>query len=269
MGALETPQHAFFTVLGLGGVAYSSVAVVQLKPFDASLAFVLAVGCWFIFLLENEVKKQRSGESKSTRREKSISAPDKKAGAGDGLSELDLTGYAKAIGVSMRTGTGFAEGSTLSKIMMDSLAKEYLRCMSALKCYQTTFGPLLDDIAEPLEVGALDSAAAPTPRSPMANPPSPDPKRRTSNEAQTGTSLCANVGGLADRVSAASSSTASSSSSHAANIQQPQMCQMSDDEKTISPVKPRLNQERREEPAAAAVPQPQPASSSSFGIFGG
>merc|ERR1719476_701184 len=102
------------------------------------------------------------------------------------MSELDLTGYAKAIGVSMRTGTGFAEGSTLSKIMMDSLAKEYLRCMSALRCYQTTFGPLLEDIAEPLEVevGAAESVAAPTPRSPMANPPSPDPKRRLSNEAQ-------------------------------------------------------------------------------------
>lgn len=137
----------------------------------------------------------------------------------DGTSELDLTGYAKTLGVSIRNGVVHKEGSTLSKILMDSLAKEYLRVVSALRCYQNAFGPLQEESADQDEVATQSAASlphsptrmrpadplstthtslnlgmdlaalaveqpAPTPRSP-AGPPSPDPRRcrQQSNEA--------------------------------------------------------------------------------------
>mmetsp|Transcript_66353 Transcript_66353/g.103627 ORF Transcript_66353/g.103627 Transcript_66353/m.103627 type:complete len:197 (-) Transcript_66353:105-695(-) len=94
------------------------------------------------------------------------------------MCELDLTGYAKTLGVSLGTGTGLEEGGTLSKILLDALAKEYLRCMSALKCYQQTFGALPEDTeSNEVAVAEFESGKALTPRSPMANPPSPDPRR--------------------------------------------------------------------------------------------
>eukprot|EP00927_Polykrikos_kofoidii_P023309 TRINITY_DN21517_c0_g1_i1.p1 TRINITY_DN21517_c0_g1~~TRINITY_DN21517_c0_g1_i1.p1 ORF type:complete len:415 (+),score=55.51 TRINITY_DN21517_c0_g1_i1:100-1344(+) len=44
--------------------------------------------------------------------------------------------------VGSHGGRSGAVGGTLSSLMMNALAKEYLRCVSALQCYREAFGPL-------------------------------------------------------------------------------------------------------------------------------
>jgi hypothetical protein len=204
VGPFQSVQHTFAIFLGVAGIVCFSIALVQQRPFDATLAAVLIMLCWYIFYLHTAREKLKA-------RQVCGSPQDSVAGRtghatsvdADGMSELDLTGYAKTLGVSISSGTGLEEGGTLSKILLDALAKEYLRCMSALKCYQQAFGAMPEDIESnqaaiaslampihlPLDtVAGTESSTAQTPRSPMANPPSPDPKRcRQHLEAQSST----------------------------------------------------------------------------------
>jgi len=222
---LHTAPHALVAFVGGCGFVCFSLALVQKAPLDASLAAVLFLLCLYIYTLQSERCRQKSmlqeaftgvsihlpGDSKFSA---STSA---KAKAADGMSELDLTGYAKTLGVSMRNGVAHKEGSTLNKILMDALAKEYLRCISALKSYQAIFGPLLGEDAvesQPSDTNheisnpmgtyetdsfnlAMDLAAvaetlgeiAQTPRSPPG-PPSPD-RRRPGQTANVGPALSA------------------------------------------------------------------------------
>jgi hypothetical protein len=195
-------QHTFAIFLGFGSILCFSLALVQQKPFDATLAAVLIMLCWYIFYLHTErgklIARQVCGPQQDSVARRAGHTTSVEA---DGMSELDLTGYAKTLGVSISAGTGLEEGGTLSKILLDALAKEYLRCMSALKCYQEAFGALPEDIESnqaataspamavhlPLDtVAGTESSSAQTPRSPMANPPSPVPRRcRLHVEAQS------------------------------------------------------------------------------------
>jgi hypothetical protein len=189
---------------------------IRQKAFDASLSAVLLLLCLYIYTLLSERCRRRS-ESQEAFVGVSVLSSDPKASAArttaDGISDLDLTGYATTLGMSIRNGVVHKEGSTLNKILMDALAKEYLRCIAALKCYQETYGPLKekeenvaeqDSVApqlppretEPpaksdplvtslsqlniaMDLVALAEGAAPTPRDPaeLGGPPSPEPKR--------------------------------------------------------------------------------------------
>jgi len=223
---LQTPHHALFALFGAAGFASFSFALVQQKPFDATLAAVLVMLCLYIYTLHSERCQRKSEWRESFAGVSVLSSSPKgsKAGiragaaraAADGTSELDLTGYAKTLGVSIRNGVVHKEGSTLNKLLMDALAKEYLRCVSALRCYQSAFGPLQEDDLPEKDDGAaqsrtvdehsgpdpltstmnslnlaMDLAAlaepATTPRSPggMQGPPSPDPKRCRVNSGIT------------------------------------------------------------------------------------
>jgi len=209
MGPFQSPQHTFAILLGLAGIVCFSFALVQQRPFDATLAAVAVILCWYIYFLHTERGKLHARQPDSLSQDSVTHATEHITSLeSDGMCELDLTGYAKTLGVSLGSGTGLEEGGTLSKILLDALAKEYLRCMSALKCYQQAFGALPEDIETnqatrvrtepspsvpmllPLElVASTEPSAAPTPRSPMANPPSPDPRRsRLQTEAQSSTS---------------------------------------------------------------------------------
>lgn len=225
---LHTPYHATIALLGVASFTSFSFCLVWQKPFDACLSAALVLLCLYIYTLQSE-RCQRKSEWRGSLVNESLSSLStgsprhSKAAAraaADGTSELDLTGYAKTLGMSIRNGVVHKEGSTLNRILMDALAKEYLRCMSALRCYQTTFGPLQEDVPEQdvidssaqsrtvsqepsransrrdplsttlntlnigMDLAALSEPAAPTPRSPTG-PPSPDPKRcRVINSGQ-------------------------------------------------------------------------------------
>merc|ERR1719440_970700 len=181
---LKSPHHALVFLCGAGGFAAFSYALLQKRPFDASLAAVIVLVLLYIYTLQSERCRR-----KTEWRESVIGASlngglsighlpiESKAGskgaarsaaarvAADGTSELDVTGYATTLGVSIRNGVVHKEGSTVSKILMDALAKEYLRVVSALRCYQNTFGPLQEDLVEQDEV-ATQSAPSVRPADP-------------------------------------------------------------------------------------------------------
>jgi len=221
---LQTPRHALVALFGVCSVASFSFALVQQKPFDASLSVVLAVLCMYTYTLQSDrcrTKAMMFLEEKLVGvTVDSSNSHSRATGANAATSELDLTDCAYQLGVCIRTtGVAHKEGSTHNKVLMDALAKEYLRCTSALKYYQNAFGALPKDSSaqdesisvenessrqDPLittlktlnlgvDLAALgasgeSSSAAPTPRSPPG-PPSPDPKRsravnnRDNNEA--------------------------------------------------------------------------------------
>jgi len=59
-----------------------------------------------------------------------------------GLSELDMTGFAQSLG--MQFDTSLPQSGTMSKVMMVTLVKEYLRCVTELQKYQAKYGPIDD-----------------------------------------------------------------------------------------------------------------------------
>jgi len=204
---LQTPHHAAVALCGVGGFVSFSLGLVGKKPFDASLSAGIVVLCLYIYTLHSERCRQKSELPEGFAGVSVLSADGRSTKAPAGTSELDLTGYATTLGVSIRNGVVHKEGSTLNKILMDALAKEYLRCVTALKSYQSAFGPLQEDFPEPvteppvhpmdhtdhfnttitslnLDLGMVESAAN-TPRSPTGIE-SPDPKRcRARNEEAT------------------------------------------------------------------------------------
>lgn len=127
-----------------------------------------------------------------------------KAAAADGTSELDFTGYAKTLGMSVRNGIVHKEGGTLNKILMDALAKEYLRCVAALRYYQTTFGPLQDD---PLEHQGDFLARGGVAASPIAAI-DPDASRTQSSSTSLNPSL--DLATITDSAAAAAANLANS-----------------------------------------------------------
>lgn len=212
---LQTPHHAAVALCGLGGFISFSLALVGKKPFDASLSAGIVVLCLYIYTMHSERCRQKTEFSEGFTGVSVLSTDGRsKKAANDGTSELDLTGYATTLGVSIRNGVVHKEGSTLNKILMDALAKEYLRCVTALKSYQSAFGPLQEDLSEApartvfgppmhptdpshtdhlnttitslkLDLGGMVESAANTPRSPTGIE-SPDQKRcRARNEKAT------------------------------------------------------------------------------------
>lgn len=194
---IKTAPHAAIALLGAGSFSAFSYSLVQQLVFDACLAAGLAAICLHIYTLLSERCLQRSYKMAALSAisvEKTSSGKDET----EGVAESDLTGCATRLGVSVREGTA-SKGGTMNRLMIDALAKEYLRCTAALKCYQTTFGPLPDEAgedvpqpdADPLTSGTLEALKIPmnleelqsaeqshhpTPRSP-AELSSPDPRR--------------------------------------------------------------------------------------------
>jgi len=211
---LHTAPHAIIAFLGTCSFASFSVALIEQNLLDASLAALLVGLFLYTYALQSERCRLQckipagglAGVSVFPRRTHAkeipavpgVAARSVARSRDEDTSELDLTSYAKMLGVSLRNGTAQKENSTLNKILMDALAKEYLRCVSALKCYKTAFGPLSEDVPEPaatpsrsdplsntlrqlripldLEELGQGEARANTPRSP-AGIESPDPKR--------------------------------------------------------------------------------------------
>lgn len=178
---LQTPKHALIALIGTGAAAGFSWALIHQKPFDGTLAGVCALICVYIYSLQSERCRLKSqlqgglaGVSVLANDLRDSLAKEGSRATVDGTSELDLTGYARTLGVSIRDGVVHKEGSTLSKILMDALAKEYLRCVAALKCYQNTFGTLPEEPVEemgPLQGRTHTAELAPSPR--IVREPSP------------------------------------------------------------------------------------------------
>lgn len=170
IGPFKTVPHFTTALLGLASAIFFSVALVQTKPFDASVAGVLMLTCWRVFKLLSERRHlaQQVVDMKSSVqcRETPSGAPSQTTDAGTPriarqdtssrtraatvpteaahTDELDLTGFAQSLSVSI-AGANSMQTDTLSKVLMTALAKEHLRCVSALRWYKAQYGPLEED----------------------------------------------------------------------------------------------------------------------------
>lgn len=163
---LHTAPHAIIAFLGTCSFAGFTVALIQQKLLDAILTALLIGLFLHTYTLHSERCRLKckipagglAGVSVFPDKPRAKDSPVTAGVAGrsvarcreDEAPELDLNGHAKMLGVSLRSGVAQRENSTLNQILMDALAKEYLRCVSSLKCYQTAFGPLPEDSPEPV-----------------------------------------------------------------------------------------------------------------------
>lgn len=161
-GFVKTGPHAASVLLGVGACVCFSISMVSQKPFDATLAVLLIMLCVHVFSLQTQrlqldtqlaeqVKQSLTAGAQDLRNEVVSPQPATEVPAAPPSEDMDLSSYAQALGVS---GSGFG----LSQILMNSLAKEYLRCVSALQSYKTLYGNL---------------EAAPAPPQPQAPSSSP------------------------------------------------------------------------------------------------
>jgi len=155
-GLLKTVPHVATASAALGGIVCFSVALVFQRPFDATLAALLTLLCQHVLSLQNERLKleiclklaskagsyqlpghpvQELGHSTTVRQVEGSHAVAPS-------EDMDLTSYAQALGLEVARGGSPDSGSALSQILLNSLAKEYLRCVSALQSYKAVFGSL-------------------------------------------------------------------------------------------------------------------------------
>merc|ERR1711924_360556 len=132
LGPLQTSFHAVVAGLGVASATCFSLALVRQKPFDAVLACVLLFSCWYIFTLLSErsrLEKQYveglSAISASLQPIATDSMPMRvtEQQGSSCTSELDLTSYARGLGVPVRGAGGLglpSEGSTLNKILLSA-----------------------------------------------------------------------------------------------------------------------------------------------------
>jgi hypothetical protein len=142
----------WIVLLGIASVACFSVMLVLQRPFEATLGGVLVLLCRVVYTLQNEHLTLLNTVA-TTLDHPSFEAESLKrlSGNADSTSDLDLTGFAGTLGIAIHGGRASrAENDcTLQRLLMHTLAKEYLRCTAALKCYVSAYGPLEpDDLVE-------------------------------------------------------------------------------------------------------------------------
>merc|ERR1711865_424544 len=109
---LQTPPHALVALLCVGSVGCFSIACMQQQPFDASLSAVVVLLCVYIYTLQSDRCRAKSPLRTEFQGVSVISgdghymkpSASDTATSADGTSELDLTGYARTLGVSIRNG---------------------------------------------------------------------------------------------------------------------------------------------------------------------
>lgn len=228
--ALETVPHGVLVILGISAAAIFGAACVQKYIVEAALALTIALLSAYTFTLQTRrfrlsVKLDSSPTKVPLRPPRQMvshvrpSAPPR---VGDSDSAY-LAQHAQDVALMLRGDAIGVEGDAF----LTSLAKEHLRTMEALRCYEETYGALpcdvdfrrVHDVGEEgwhpigtacavvsmpspapspfLDLGALDrevsldrvvsADAAPTPRSPLALP-SPEQQRRSKTSGGVGSS---------------------------------------------------------------------------------
>lgn len=147
MGPFKTAQHAAYTLMGLGAVICFMYSLVVLQALTAGVSAMLAWLCWHTYWVHTErcqlwAKLAKAQEKPPQPVMASISPRKTEAAANQGLTELDMTGFAKSLG--MQFDNSLPQGGTMTKVMMVTLVKEYLRCVTELQKYQAKYGPLDD-----------------------------------------------------------------------------------------------------------------------------
>jgi len=146
IGPFKTLSHAGVAILGLGGGVVFSVGLLLERFFDAALGIVFALLCWYIFVLLSDRHRLKNHLDSLSSAPALLASPTASASAcmPTAVSDIDLTGCAKSLGVAL--GDGLAgDGDTLSKVLMSALAKEYLRCIAAIKYYESSYGKVQED----------------------------------------------------------------------------------------------------------------------------
>eukprot|EP00930_Biecheleria_cincta_P075244 TRINITY_DN6240_c0_g1_i1.p1 TRINITY_DN6240_c0_g1~~TRINITY_DN6240_c0_g1_i1.p1 ORF type:complete len:298 (-),score=58.02 TRINITY_DN6240_c0_g1_i1:243-1085(-) len=161
-GLVKTGPHAASLLLGMGACACFGVSLALQRPFDATLAALLMMLCVHVFSLQTQrlqldlrlakqVKQPLTAGAQDLRNEVLPAQPAAEVPAAPPSEDMDLPSYAQALGVG---GSGFG----LGQILMTSLAKEYLRCVSALQSYKALYGNL--EAAPPMPPQPLPSSSS-------------------------------------------------------------------------------------------------------------
>jgi len=186
-GFLKTLPHAIVAVIALVAILCFSVALVFKEPYDATVAAILPLLSWHVYLLLNErfylERSDNAVGSKSAIRQVPLESQ---------VEDLDLAAFAEQLGIPVQSAFLAGNSDAVNRLMLTALAKDHLRCVAAIKTYRDVYGPLLEQcsiaskssgIGKPtldlVGIGAGESllASAVTPRSPRG-PPSPEQQRR-------------------------------------------------------------------------------------------
>jgi len=154
-GPFKTAMHVFAALLGLGAVVCFSAALVVQRPFDATLAGMLAFLCWYVFSLLSERLRLKNQLEEDMKLGSVVSMDDDAA--------APTSSDTVAVAILPEVESAVAKEGTLSKVLMHALAKEYLRCVSAVRHYQNVYGPLPEDLLGISGVSSLPSQAPPRP----------------------------------------------------------------------------------------------------------
>lgn len=192
-------MRAFVALLGLCAVVCATLAFVYLFYFEGAIACILALLCWHVYSLQTErallegqldrgLLAGSRGSSPVHGQEGALSAsrdlgtlgpvaaPAPAAAPAPGLAPQvcargddlpDAVDWAISQSAAGSSASGVA---ALDRILLAALAKEYLRCTSALQFYRATYGPLEEDALASAPAAPL-APAAPSNSLPLACAP--------------------------------------------------------------------------------------------------
>lgn len=195
LGPFKTVQHAAYMTLGLGGVVCFLYSLIELHPLTAAISAILAWLSWHTYWVHTDrcrlcAKLAKAQEKPQIVVKSPDVSPRRAAAKEQGLSELDMTGFAKSLG--MQFDNSLPQSGTMTKVMMVTLVKEYLRVVAELQAYQAKYGPLgtgehgsmtlalPPELLAGLSMMPSDQAGAPQG---SANP-SPEASARSDHQAQ-------------------------------------------------------------------------------------
>lgn len=186
-GFLKTLPHAVIAAVTFAAIVCFSVALVFKEPYDATVAALLPLLCWHVYLLLNERFYLEGGGGIGRPKSAIRQVPPQVH-----IEDLDLAAFADQLGIPVQNAFLAGNPGAVNRLMLTALAKDHLRCVAAIKTYRDLFGPLLEEcstvsrlsaIAKPtldlVGIGTGDGllTSAVTPRSPRG-PPSPEQQRR-------------------------------------------------------------------------------------------
>jgi hypothetical protein len=146
VGPFQSAQHAAYTMFGLGAIICFMYSLVVLQPLTAGVSAMLVWLCWHTYWVHTErcqlYAKLAKAQEKAPQPAVVNTSPRRSAAAAadQGLAELDMTGFAKSLG--MQFDNSLPQSGTMTKVMMVTLVKEYLRTVTELQQYQAKYGPL-------------------------------------------------------------------------------------------------------------------------------
>lgn len=144
LGPLPSSAHVGVFFVGVFAVVSFSLALVQQRPIDATVAAVLAMLSWYVYMmLSDRIHLRDTAVVVLSSLPTALGGSSEESLVATDLAEaarvLGIAGADLGFGAAAAAATG---GGSAGKALVSALGRDYLFCRAALRAYEQAYGPL-------------------------------------------------------------------------------------------------------------------------------